>query len=228
MASSNPAAVIAPVILEPGMAIGDVLTWLREGRTDLEAVRSWATSTPVAMTKDESFQLASCGLSLVEFIEITDAQKKFATEGGRREGAFRITYSKPGRVVLNGLKLNSNAQGKGGFEFSLFPRDLSKLVDGLPLMLAACVDDCDTIIPKGQTVKVLSEAWEAGKEAGKSDADLRKAGVVKFAEVVHPREGQTAMDWTGADKLATVAKLREVLTALRNIKSIPTVKPAGK
>lgn len=219
--SSNPVGVIASVVLGPGMSAVEAVGYLREGRTDIEALRSWAMSCPITMSAVESSALISSGLSIPDFCEIVARQGEFAKGSAMVAGGFRITFSKPGRIVLNGLKLNVNAEGKGGFEFSLFPAQLSKLCDGLPLMLEACINGASKLVPAGQKVKVLSDAWEKGREAGKTDSQLKAAGVVKFAEVEHPRAGKESMDWTGADKVATVAKLRGVLEALR------AVKPAG-
>lgn len=216
---SNPSQVVAPVVLGPGMSAVEAVQYLREGRTDLEALRAWAMSTVVEMTKENSMALMSSGLSIPDFCEINERQKEFAKNTARTVGGFRITFSKPGRVVLNGCKLNSNAAGKGGFDFAVFPGELSKLCDGLPLVLESMLDSADKLVPAGTKIKVLSKAWEDGREAGKSEADLKKAGVVKLVEVEHPRAGQTAVDWAGCDKPSTVAKLRDVLEALRAVKS---------
>lgn len=215
---SNPSQVVAPVVLGPGMSAVEAVQYLREGRTDLEALRAWAMSTVVEMTKENSMALMSSGLSIPDFCEINERQKEFAKRSSKTVDGFRITFSKPGRIVLNGLKLNSNAEGKGGFDFSLFPSQLSRLIDGLPVMLEACIDNAGTMIPGGAMVQEISEAWEKGREAGKSEAQLRSAGVAKFKSVVHPRAGLESMDWSNCDKPATVAKLREVLKALRAIK----------
>ena len=43
--SSNPSQVVAPVVLGPGMSAVEAVQYLREGRTDLEALRAWAMST---------------------------------------------------------------------------------------------------------------------------------------------------------------------------------------
>lgn len=218
MGSSNPAAVVAPVVLAPGMSAVEAVGYLREGRTDLDALRSWALSCVIDMSSAESSALISSGLSIPDFCEINEKQKEFAKGAARTVGGFRITFSKPGRIVLNGLKLNSNAEGKGGFDFAVKPAELSRLCDGLPLVLEACIDNADKLVPAGTKVKVLSKAWEDGREAGKSEADLKKAGVVKLVEIDHPRAGSGAVDWAGCDKPSTVAKLRGVLEALRAVK----------
>jgi len=216
---SNPSQVVAPVVLGPGMSAVEAVGYLREGRTDLDALRSWALSVVLDMNEAESEALIKSGMSIPDFCEINAKQKEYAKAGAKVAGGFRITFSKPGRVVLNGLKLNSNAAGKGGFEFSLFPAQLSRLCDGLPLMLEAVIDNAGKLVPLGAKCKVLNEDWEAGKESGKTDAQLKAAGVHKFVEVDHPRAGSAAMDWSGADVAATVDKLRKVLEALRTIKA---------
>jgi len=221
MGSSNPAAVVAPVVLAPGMSAVEAVGYLREGRTDLDALRSWALTCVIEMSAAESSALISSGLSIPDFCEINEKQKEFAKGTARTVGGFRITFSKPGRIVLNGLKLNSNAEGKGGFDFAVKPAELSKLCDGLSLVLEACLDNAGKLVPAGTKVKVLSKAWEDGREAGKSEADLRKAGVAKLVEIDHPRAGSEAVDWAGCDKPTTIAKLRGVLEALR------AIKPAG-
>ena len=218
---SNPSQVVAPVVLGPGMSAVEAVQYLREGRTDLEALRSWAMSTVVEMTKENSMALMSSGLSIPDFCEINEKQKEFAKGTARTVGGFRITFSKPGRIVLNGLKLNSNEAGKGGFDFAVFPGELSRLCDGLPLVLESMLDAAGKMIPAGTKVKVVSKEWEAGRAAGKTEAQLKTAGVAKLVEVVHPRAGQEPVNWGDCDKPATVAKLRGVLEALR------AVKPAG-
>ena len=218
---SNPSQVVAPVVLGPGMSAVEAVQYLREGRTDLEALRSWAMSCVIDMGKDNSMALMGSGLSIPDFCEINEKQTEFAKGTARTVGGFRITFSKPGRIVLNGLKLNSNAEGKGGFDFAVFPGELSRLCDGLPVVLEACLDNAGKLVPAGTKVKVVSKEWEAGRAAGKTEAQLKTAGVVKLVEIDHPRAGQESMDWSNCDKPATVAKLREVLEALR------AVKPAG-
>lgn len=218
---SNPSQVVAPVVLGPGMSAVEAVQYLREGRTDLEALRSWAMSCVIDMGKENSMALMGSGLSIPDFCEINEKQTEFAKGTARTVGGFRITFSKPGRIVLNGLKLNSNAEGKGGFDFAVFPGELSRLCDGLPVVLEACLDNAGKLVPAGTKVKVVSKEWEAGRAAGKTEAQLKTAGVVKLVEIDHPRAGQESMDWSNCDKPATVAKLREVLEALR------AVKPAG-
>jgi len=203
------------------MSAVEAVQYLREGRTDLEALRSWAMSCVIDMGKDNSMALMGSGLSIPDFCEINEKQTEFAKGTARTVGGFRITFSKPGRIVLNGLKLNSNAEGKGGFDFAVFPGELSRLCDGLPVVLEACLDNAGKLVPAGTKVKVVSKEWEAGRAAGKTEAQLKTAGVVKLVEIDHPRAGQESMDWSNCDKPATVAKLREVLEALR------AVKPAG-
>ena len=218
---SNPSQVVAPVVLGPGMSAVEAVQYLREGRTDLEALRSWAMSCVIDMGKENSMALMGSGLSIPDFCEINEKQTEFAKGTARTVGGFRITFSKPGRIVLNGLKLNSNAEGKGGFDFAVFPGELSRLCDGLPVVLEACLDNAGKLVPAGTKVKVVSKEWEAGRAAGKTEAQLKTAGVVKLVEIDHPRAGLESMDWSNCDKPATVAKLREVLEALR------AVKPAG-
>lgn len=215
---SNPSQVVAPVVLGPGMSAVEAVQYLREGRTDLEALRSWAMSCVIDMGKDNSMALMGSGLSIPDFCEINEKQTEFAKGTARTVGGFRITFSKPGRIVLNGLKLNSNAEGKGGFDFAVFPGELSRLCDGLPVVLEACLDNAGKLVPAGTKVKVVSKEWEAGRAAGKTEAQLKTAGVVKLVEIDHPRAGQESMDWSNCDKPATVAKLREVLEALRAVK----------
>ena len=215
---SNPSQVVAPVVLGPGMSAVEAVQYLREGRTDLEALRSWAMSCVIDMGKENSMALMGSGLSIPDFCEINEKQTEFAKGTARTVGGFRITFSKPGRIVLNGLKLNSNAEGKGGFDFAVFPGELSRLCDGLPVVLEACLDNAGKLVPAGTKVKVVSKEWEAGRAAGKTEAQLKTAGVVKLVEIDHPRAGQESMDWSNCDKPATVAKLREVLEALRAVK----------
>jgi len=200
------------------MSAVEAVQYLREGRTDLEALRSWAMSCVIDMGKENSMALMGSGLSIPDFCEINEKQTEFAKGTARTVGGFRITFSKPGRIVLNGLKLNSNAEGKGGFDFAVFPGELSRLCDGLPVVLEACLDNAGKLVPAGTKVKVVSKEWEAGRAAGKTEAQLKTAGVVKLVEIDHPRAGQESMDWSNCDKPATVAKLREVLEALRAVK----------
>jgi len=213
--SSNPSQAVERVILGPEHKCVEVLEFLRHGRTDADAVRSWAMSVVLNMKEPAEttalLQMVPAGV----VAEIIGAQHEFATKRAASSGGFRITFSEAGRAVLNGFKLNSSAEGKGGAPLSVFPAQLSQLVDGLPLLLSSVLDNADTLIPADAKEKDQTEAWQKGIKAGKSSKELKAAGVVQYAERLHSRAGKSAMVWDGCDKPATVAKLRAVLEALR-------------
>jgi hypothetical protein len=215
---SNPEAVAGRVVLGPEHKAAEALAFFLAGRTDPEAVRMWATTTVIDMTAAAEIGALLQMVTAGDVAAIIKAQQEFSKSRSNSQDGFRVTFSKPGRAVLNGLKFNCNAEGKGGAPFSLFPSQMSKLLDGLPLLISSILDNADSLVPAGQRVKVVSDAWEKGREAGKTEAQLKAAGVVKMVEIDHPRAGLPAMDWSNCDKPATVAKLRAALEVLRQLK----------
>lgn len=218
MANSNPSQVVERVILGPEHKAAEVLAYFLNGRTDGEAVRMWALSCVVDMTQAAEVTALLQMVPAGDVAAIIAKQQEFAAKRSASSGGFRITFSEAGRAVLNGFKLNSNAEGKGGAPLSVFPSQLSAMVDGLPLLISAVLDNADTLIAATATEKDQTEAWANGIKAGKTAKQLRDSGVSQYVERPHKRAGKSALVWEGCDKPATVAKLRGVLEALRSVK----------
>lgn len=211
------------VVLGPEHKAAEALAAFLAGRTDADAVRSWAMSTVIDMTQATEITALLQMVPAGDVAAIIGKQQEFAAKSGANRaaaGGLRVTFSESGRVVLNGLKINQSAEGKGGAPLSLFPAQVSTLIDGLPLFLAALLDNAERIIPATEKEKDINPAWKTGKDAGKTDEQLKAAGVVRFVDRAHKRAGQAAMSWDGCDKPATVAKLRAALEALRAIKPV--------
>lgn len=209
------------LVLGPEHKAAEALAAFLAGRTDGDAVRSWALSTVVDMTQATEVTALLQMVPAGDVAAIIAKQQEFAAKNGAARaaaGGLRITFSESGRVVLNGLKINQSAEGKGGAPLSLFPAQVSTLIDGLPIFLAALLDNAERIIPATEKEKDVNPAWKAGKDVGKTDDQLKAAGVARFVDRAHKRAGQPAMSWEGCDKPATVAKIRAALDALRTVK----------
>lgn len=211
------------VVLGPEHKAAEAHAYFLAGRTDADAVRSWAMSVVLDMKQPTEVGALLQMIPAGDVAAVIAVQQEFAAKSGASRaasGGLRVTFSESGRVVLNGLKINQSAEGKGGAPLSLFPAQVSTLIDGLPLYLAALLDNAERIIPATEKEKDINPAWKTGKDAGKTDDQLKAAGVVRFIDRAHKRAGQAAMSWEGCDKPATVAKLRAALEALRAIKPV--------
>lgn len=223
---SNPTAVASLVVLGPEHKAVEVIALLDQGRTDLDAIRSWAMTFVVDMANHAEATALVSKLPLGDFIAINAKQVEFASnrKATVSQGGLRVTFSEAGRVVLNGLKINSSAEGKGGAPLSLFPAQASTLIDGLPMFLQAMLDNAETLVPAGEMETKLNPAYDEARKAGKSDAAIKALGIAKLVKVPHARAGKTAMQWDGCDKSATVGKIRSALEALRTMKPVDVLK----
>jgi len=226
MSAANPSVASQIVVLGPEHKAAEVQQLLTQGRTDVDAVRSWAMSFVIDMTNAAEATALVGMVPLADFIAINSKQIELATN--RRavvdKSGLRVTFAKTGRAVLNGLKLNQSAEGKGGAPLSLFPAQVSTLIDALPMFLSAVLDNAETLIPAGELDTVLNPEYEKQRAAGKTDAELKALKVPKLVKLPHVRAGLPAMDWSGCDKTATVAKIRSALEAVRTMKPVAELK----
>jgi hypothetical protein len=203
-ASANPASALEPVILGPEMTAQHVAGLLLTGRTDLDAVTAWSLDCTVNLKDPAEYAALNNMLTSADMNKVFIATLEKENKKTRKDAAVRISFSEPGRAVLNNsIKMNQSADGRGGVSLSLFPRELSQLIDHLPVLVASVIDNADVKV-KADAVKTIED--DETKAA-------RKAAGLKFSKsdattVKHKRAGLDCMDWTGCDKVATLAKLR--------------------
>jgi hypothetical protein len=208
MSNANPASALDPVILSPEMTAQHVAGLLLTGRTDIDAVTSWALDCPVNLRDPQEYaalnsMLASADMNKV-FIKTLEREKTKSTKAA----AVRVTFSEAGRAVLNNsVKMNQSKDGRGGVSLCLYPRELSQLLNDLPLMVAAVIDNAETKVKADATKTVEDDATKAARKAAGSKFDKNAARIVK-----HERAGLDCMDWTGTDKPAVIEKFRNWLT----------------
>lgn len=204
MSNANPASALAPVILAPGMTAQHVAGLLLQGKTDTDAVTAWALDCTVDLRIPEEYaalnsMLASADMNKV-FIKTLEREKTKSTKAA----SVRVSFSEAGRAVLNNsIKMNQSKDGRGGVSLCLYPRELSQLLDHLPLLVSEIVNNAETKVKADATKTEEDDATKAARKAAGSKFDKNAAIVRK-----HDRAGLDCMDWTGTDKAATVAKLR--------------------
>jgi hypothetical protein len=209
---------IERIILGPEHKAAEVLVFFHAGQADAEQVRTWAMSTDVDLANPAELTAILAMVPAGAVSEIFAAQVGRQKKKADRGAALRITFAPSGRIVLNGVKLNQSAEGKGGMPLSIFPAQLSAIIDALPMLLGEVCDKAESCYPADEMDTVYNPAYEAAKKGGKTDEQLKAAGVAKFVKLAHVRAGKTLIAWDGCDRAATVAKFRGVLETLRAVK----------
>jgi len=214
---------IASVVLGPGHTAAAVLPLFLAGQADAEQVRSWAMTTTLDFENQAEIDAILQMVPTKSVSEIFAAQAKRSKLKAEKAGALRVTFSESGRIVLNGIRLNQSAEGKGGMPLCLYPAQLSTVIDSLPLMLQAVVDKAESAYSADEMDTVYNPAYETavkvGRKAGKSDATIaaecKAAGIAKFVKQSHKRAGKTLIEWADCDRAAALAKYRATIESLR-------------
>lgn len=216
MSNATPVAAIARVVLSPEMTAAQVLGSFLAGQTDAEAVRLWALDGVVDVTNPAEVSALLQMLAAGDVAGVFAASARVSKGKAERGATLRITFSDSGRVVVNGLKLNQSAEGKGGIPLSLFPAQLSTLIDALPLLLQSTIDKADASYAATEMDKIYNPAYDAAKKANASEDVLKS--IPRYIDAPHKRAGKSVTDWNGCDKAATVAKFRDLLGKVRTAK----------
>lgn len=204
MSNANPASALEPVILGPEMTAQHVMQLRVTGRTHDDAIVAWALDCNVNLKDPNEYTALSSMLPAADMNKVFIGTLEKENKKTKKDAAVRISFSEPGRAVLNNsIKMNQSHDGRGGVSLSLFPRELSQLIDHLPVLVASVIDSADVRIREDATKTIEDDETKAARKA----AGL-KFSKVDATTVKHRRAGLDCMDWSGCDKVATLAKLR--------------------